>query len=79
MMPKTRKPVEDEYVVKPLPLDAVVGKGPGDNGYVLDMSGKGAEVASALVVNGVVPWLVVTNKGITTWSRRTGRQLRSCR
>jgi hypothetical protein len=66
MMPKakTRKPVEDEIVVGPLPLDPVVDKGPEDNGYVLDMGGKGAEVASALVVNGIVPYLAVTNKGI---------------
>lgn len=66
MMPKakTRKPAEDETVVEPLPPDPVVETGPADNGYVLDMGGKGAEVASALVVNGVVPYLAVTNKGI---------------
>ena len=61
---KTRTPVEDVIVVEPLPLDPVVDKGPEDNGYVLDMGGKGAEIASALLRNGITPYLAVTNKGI---------------
>ncbi|MDB5307986.1 MAG: hypothetical protein JWO38_2188 [Gemmataceae bacterium] len=63
-MPKTKTPTRtDEDVVEPLPADPVE-TGPADNGYVLDMGGKGAEVASALIVNGLLPFLSVTNKGI---------------
>lgn len=55
---------EDELEGETAPAEPVpVAAEPVDNGYVLDMGGKGAEVASALVVNGIIPFLSVTNKG----------------
>jgi len=62
---KSRKRIdEDEMpIVEPLPLDPVK-KVPVETSMILDMEGKGAEVASALIVNGLSAFLAVTNKGV---------------
>lgn len=69
-MPKTKskKPrvvVEEiEDVLPPLPAEPVAVVSRGDTGMILDMEGYGAEVASALMVNGLRAYLSVVNKGV---------------
>ncbi|VTR93803.1 unnamed protein product [Gemmata massiliana] len=69
---KTKKPVieeeeENEVLETPEVAEPVAAAAPVrrvDNGMILDMEGYGAEVASALIVNGLRAYLSVVNKGV---------------